>query len=185
MKKLEQIYLEALLKLKEQKRPLIKLDEELVEMLLHSFDNAIIHSNNESDLKKIFCILSHTQNYSLKFLKHFKLICENNFKIKLSNELTIYHLTATEKQIIIPFLKEGINLPDFYISYLKQLLLHQSPEVLEWTLRTISSTGPHSKLFKNEIRSLKPKLHLIFNKHQRWAFEIVDFLEKEWKHLNL
>lgn len=187
MKKIDVLYLETIEKLKNNQRPLLKLDEEFVFILIEAFENLKLKTNQELELelKKILCLLSHTQNFSLKFLKYFKEICENKLKFKLTDDLIIYYLTASEKQIISPFLKEGHPLPEFYVLYLKSLLKHSNPEVLEWTLRTISSTGPFTKLFKIEIRNLKPKLHLIFNKHQRWAFEIIDFLEKEWKHLNL
>jgi len=38
---------------------------------------------------------------------------------------------------------------------------------------------------QKEVRTLKPSLLKLFNEHQKAAFSIVDFLEKEWERMKL
>jgi hypothetical protein len=77
----------------------------------------------------------------------------------------------------------GNMMPSEFFDILKNLLKTKSPELLEWTLRTIESMGPLNFRLKTEIINSRPGMKKIFNSHLRACDEIINLLESQWKIL--
>ena len=173
-------YIQIIEKLKKDERPLIKLTPELLKELKTEWKNSLSQTSQDRlKLTKILCILDNTQNYSAEFNDLFI----ETFQLIADHELIIYALAASQKHIINQSFRTGDMIPLFYFDYLKKLLKHKNPEVLEWTLRTIESLGPLSMRLKNEVRGVKPSFLKLFNTHQRSCTQIIELLEKQWKQL--
>lgn len=181
----QDLYQETIEKLKKGERPLIKLDETLIVHLREVWSEAIQDNINEVSLKQILCILDNTQNMSREFNEHFFVTMEKLRIHTKYDDLLIYTLAASQKHVVGEALKSGVMIPAVYFDHLKKILETKNPEVLEWTLRTIESMGPLSLRLQKEVRTLKPSLLKLFNEHQKAAFSIVDFLEKEWERMKL
>lgn len=173
-------YIQIIDKLKKHERPLIKLTQDLVEELKNEWAASLRQGNQERlKLIKILCILDNTQNYAADFNDLFL----QTFKTITDHELIIYTLAASQKHIINQSFRSGDMIPHFYFEHLKILLKHKNPEVLEWTLRTVESLGPLSMRLKNEVRGIKPSFFKLFNAHQQACVQIIELLEKQWRHL--
>jgi len=181
----QDLYRDTIEKLKRGERPLIKLDQELIQHLREVWSQSIQETVDEDSLKKILCILDNTQNMSREFNEHFFVTLEILRVHTRYDDLLIYTLAASQKHVIGEALKSGVMIPGVYFDHLKKNLETKNPEVLEWTLRTIESLGPMSLRLQKEVRTLKPSLLKLFNEHQKAAFSIVDFLEKEWERMKL
>lgn len=183
---IEQLYEDTLAKLKRGERPLIKLGPELVTQIREAWSEAVHKEQiNETVLKQILCILDNTQNASREFNEHFFVTLEKLRAQTKYDELLIYTLAASQKHVVEEALKSGVMIPAVYFDQLKKILETKNPEVLEWTLRTIETMGPLSLRLQKEVRALKPSVLKMFNEHQKAAFQIVEFLDKEWKRLKL
>lgn len=185
--KTQELYQETLAKLKKGERPLIKLGPELIADLREAWSEAVSPDReiNETVLRQILCILDNTQNASREFNEHFFVTLEKLRSHAKYDELLIYTLAASQKHVVGEALKSGVMIPVVYFDLLKKILDTKNPEVLEWTLRTIESMGPLSLRLQKEVRTLKPSILKLFNEHQKAAFQIVDFLEKEWQRMKI
>lgn len=178
------LYQETLEKLKRGERPLIKLNPELIAHLQKAWGEALEQEElNAAALKQILCILDNTQNTRREFNGHFFTTLEKLRVHPKYDELLIYTLGASQKHVVSEALKSGVMIPAVYFDHLKKILETKNPEVLEWTLRTIESMGPLSLRLQKEVRALRPSVLKLFNEHQKAAFLIVDFLEKEWSRM--
>jgi hypothetical protein len=167
---LENIYESTLIKLKEGKRPQIRLTPELILELKNKWPES---------LHKVLCVLTHTQNSTSEFNIHMI----ESLKTETDKETLIFLLGAAEKQLISNSLMTGNMMPVEFFDVLKKLLLTKHPEVLEWTLRTIESMGPLNYRLKSEIRNARPGFKKNFNSHLRACDEIINLLESQWKKL--
>jgi len=186
--KINDLYQEAILKLKSGMRPQIKLNQELIELIKKDWGNIL--SENHGDhthflkLKQIFCILDNSQNSSSEFNSEFILSLKKLLEWK-NHELIVYCLSASQKHLIAESFKSGQMIAIEYFDILKVLLKSGDSEVKEWTLRTIESLGPLSLRLKKEIIAAKPGLMKHFNQHQKASAQIIQFLEQEWKRMKL
>jgi hypothetical protein len=175
-----ELYDQTILKLKNNERPLIKLNPELIKELKIHWGNILSAPViDQSSLAKILCILDNTQNYSSEFNDLFF----DSMKNIGDDEMIIYLLAASQKHVINEALRSGVMIPPIYFEELKKLLKNKNPEVLEWTLRTIESMGPLSMRFKSEIRNAKPGFIKLFNSHQKSSAQIIELLELQWKKM--
>lgn len=176
----ERIYEDTLLKLKNGQRPQVKLTPELITELKQIWENTLalkVNSAQQNEtIKKILCILDHTQN-STSELNH--LFIKTLQEIK-DQELIIYTLSASQKHVVTDGLKSGRMIEMEYFDALKSLLKIKNPEIVEWTLRTIETMGPLSLRFKKEVLASRPGLMKFFNPHLRASSQLIDYLEKEW-----
>jgi hypothetical protein len=167
---LETIYKSTLVKLKEGKRPQIRLTPELILELKNKWPES---------LHKVLCVLTHTQNSTSEF--NIQLI--ESLKTETDKETLIFLLGASEKQLISNSLMTGNMMPSEFFDILKNLLQTKNPEILEWTLRTIESMGPLNFRLKTEIINSRSGMKKIFNSHLRTCDEIINLLESQWKNL--
>jgi hypothetical protein len=176
----QELYLETIHKLKRNERPLIKLNQELINHLKDEWPKAFNSpSVDKLALEKILCILDNTQNTSNQFTEMFLTIFA---KIE-DDQLLIFALASSQKHVIAEAFKSGDMIPAPYFDELKKLLKNKNPEVLEWTLRTIDCLGPLSLRLKKEIREVKPGFKKFFNHHQKSSFAIIELLEKQWENI--
>lgn len=174
------LYFDTIEKLKRGERPLIKLGAEHIVHLKQVWGEAIDEEIQVEKLRQILCILDNTQTMTREFDHHFFTTIEKLRVHTKYDELLIYTLAASQKHVVSEALKSGVMIPAIYFDQLKKILETKNPELLEWTLRTIESMGPLSLRLQKEVRSLRPSIFKLFNEHQKAAFEIVDYLEKEW-----
>ncbi|CBW27011.1 hypothetical protein BMS_2208 [Halobacteriovorax marinus SJ] len=161
-------------KLKKNERPLLKYSEDEFHAINEEWSK-LLETKNYKDLHKIFCILDNTQNYSNIFSENiFK-----TFSIK-DDEILIYNLSAASKHIIAYHQKKGERTPFELLNIFKELLHHQSPEVLEWTLRTVEQLGSQAIFLKDDIIKAKPGIMSLFDKHKKASKQIIEMLEKRW-----
>jgi hypothetical protein len=169
---------QIILELKNGNRPLLKISEAEIDDIIQS----IKKNHQDKDLlEKFFCVTANTQSTSIKFRDQL-LVLSENIKSIHDDELTIYYLSALNKQVIDLHEKISERYPEKYFEILKYFLKSKNPEVLEWTLRQIALMGPQGLLLKSDIILLRPNLFKLFNEHQRNSFEIVDHLLKMWSN---
>jgi len=174
---INEIYRATLIDLKAGNRPQLKWNFTEINSLQHEIENQLNSPIDEQILEMIYCILSNSQTTAIVF--HGSLL-RSYQQIKNNDQLIIYFLSACSNQILTHAERTGDLPPTHFYEIIKELLAHKNPEVLEWTLRIISLMGPSSLKFKSDILNLKPKLHRIFNQHQRNAFLIVDDIINHW-----
>lgn len=178
------LYKECIQKLKEGRRPQIKLDDETITHLKNSWPSLELLNTNQAareDLKEILCLLDNSQTTTDAFDPELLLLLEN---IKNEKEL-IFGLSVIQKQTIAHSLKTGKILDYRFFTQFKELLKSTSPELKEWTLRTVESLGPMSLRLKADILAAKPSFFKRLNSHQKNCADIIDYLEAEWKRLGM
>lgn len=162
-------------KLKNDERPLLKYSE-LEFSELNSLWTEFLNSKRFDELLKVFCLLDNTQNYSSVFNENIY----RTFKEVDDPEFLIYNLSAASKHIIAFHQKRGERTPFELLEVLRELIKHQNPEVLEWTLRTIETLGSQAIFLKDDIMKARPGILSIFDKHKKASKQIIDMLEKRW-----
>lgn len=186
-RKINEIYDQTIQALMNNSRALPKYSEEVIRQLKEEFDaqdfSKMSTEEAQEFLKKIFCILTNTQTTTSEFQDMLLKSYEKVKMLKNNSDLIIMMLAAVSKQFIDHSSKSGRPIPIEIFNLLKNNLLNKNPEVLEWTLRAIDSLGPQGLRLEKEVKSLRPSLLKIFNKHQQAAFEIVNHIEKEWSRL--
>jgi hypothetical protein len=171
---LEEIYQNILEGLKLGHRSLKKFSpDELAEL------NGIYQQTLQTDplkLEKILCIIEHSSSLYAPFEKT---ILET-LALDLPDHLRIFALNCARKHIIQERFKRGQRLHYDFLEALKKLLHSSSPEVVEWTLRTIEECGNQGVYFLKEFDKIKPAPWKWFNPHYRAVREIIALLERRW-----
>ena len=178
MSQLEEIYTQTIQKLKNQQRPLIRIDRDLEVELTKKWKEAL-EKRDLVSVKKVLCLLDNSQNTSGAFEELFVQSLEQ-FR---DPEMTILILGSSSNHMILHAQKEGRPIHDGYTKILLSLLKTQDPEVLEWVLRTIEQYGAQSIRFKNEILKAKPGLLAFTNQHKKNAKQIIELLERRWNEI--
>lgn len=174
---IEDTYQETLEKLKKEIRPIIQLSAEEIEICLETWNSLLEQEAPEKDFFPLLCILDHAKRGSLKFSQPIKATLEN----RTEKELLLHTLSASHKVIIEECQRQGDRIPGDFILALKTTLDHSSPEVVEWTLRTIEALGHQSILLKEEVIKRRPGLSSLFNKHRLASQQLVDYLIERWQ----
>jgi len=178
--KLESLYQDVILKLKNNQRPLVVLTPEILEELQLKWQEALnAKIVDEKTITKILCILDNSQTITSDFNELFLKTLD---RVK-NQEIIIYLLGASQKHVIGHALKTGTMIPFEYFEKLKTLLKNDHPEVIEWTLRTIETMGPLSMRLKQEVLASKPHFLKLFNQHQKASRQIIDLLEVQWEKM--
>lgn len=152
-------------------RGLVKLsDEDLHEL------NALLTCSEGLELQKILCIIEHASSHNLKFEKNLLYL----LNAPLPDQLIVFSLNCARKHIVEARFQKGQRLEFEFLEILKSLLYHQSPEVVEWTLRLIEGCGNQGIYFLKEFDKIKPPPWKWFNAHQRAIREIIALLERRW-----
>ena len=174
---IEETYKQIINDLKQGKRPSINLDENLTSEILEKWQQALTEERSEKVLTQIFCLLEHAQNSTAKFDQ----LYTQTFLEILDPDVLVYAMGSFHKQVLARLTREGNRVGQDHIESIKALLSHPSPEVLDWTLRTIEQFGMQGLQLKEFIREQRPGVSAIFNKHKKASKQIIDLLEKRWK----
>ncbi|MCO4792308.1 MAG: hypothetical protein KC493_01255 [Bacteriovoracaceae bacterium] len=179
---IEETYNEILEKLREDKRPLLRLSPEDIQDL-HTYWAGILDAEAPSkhqNIMKVLCILDHSQGLSRPLLPLFI----ETLKTVKNTEIQIFTLSASIKHIVETWFRTGDPLPSEYIVMITSLIeTTKEPEVLEWLLRVVESCGGQSFKFKDVILKNRPGLLSLLNKHNRNSIEIIDLLVKRWPNV--
>lgn len=173
---IDQKYNQVISELKQGKRPYFKLSKEDFNFL-HDYLDQSLTDDKPSNTKKVLCLLEVCANHAPVFDELLYKVLDQ-YKEK---DMTIFCLGVIQKQIIDRHTKEGERPSSKLFNYLKELLKHPAPEVVEWSLRTIEGLGPMSYSLKEEILAAKPSVFGSLNPHKKASRQIVDLILKNWK----
>jgi hypothetical protein len=157
-------------------RGLIRFKPEEIEYLTTYLQRDDLLQNIE-ELEKVLCLLDHSasdhqpwEGALLKLLNQ-----------DLTPRLMVFTLNCARKHIIQARFKKGQRLHFDFLQTLKKLLFSSSPEVVEWTLRTIEECGNQGVFFLQDFDKIKPPPWKWFNPHNRAVREIITLLERRWR----
>jgi hypothetical protein len=175
----KELYERILRDLEQDIRPQIKLSKSEVTELSTYWNNLLLNWDKakEPELKKILCIVDHTQTLS----KEFAPPIIKALYLDLPSDLIIYSIASAQKHIITKSALEGVPIPQDFVEVLKKLLDSKDPEIFEWVLRAIESMGNQSLKFREIVLKKKPSFFATFNKHGKAAKGIIQILEKRWE----
>lgn len=159
--------------LKQGHRSLIRYTPQEVEHLLRSWEQV----STELELEQILCIVEHSGSLHSSFEKPILSTLQKD----LPDHLIVFALNCARKHIIQARAQKGHRLDYEFLEILKKLLYSNSPEVVEWTLRTIEECGSQGVYFLKEFDKIKPGPWKWFNAHQRAVREIITMLERRWR----
>jgi hypothetical protein len=173
---IELTYQKIISALGEDSRALIRYTPNELEKLTNEFELAL-GSENFDHLEKILCLVDH----SAADHSSWEAILIQSLNKNLPPRLIIFSLNCSRKHIIQARFKKGHRLQYDFLETLKKLLFSPSPEVVEWTLRTIEECGNQGVLFLQEFDKIKPPPWKWFNPHQRAVRELITLLERRWR----
>lgn len=130
-----------------------------------------------TQLEKILCLIDHSAS-NLPELEEDLIELLNS---DLPTHLKVFTLDASRKHIINSRVQRGQRLTFEYLEALKKNLYTKSPEVVEWTLRTIEESGNQGVYFLREFDKIRPAPWKWFNAHQRAVVELITMLERRWR----
>jgi hypothetical protein len=178
----EETYEHIMAKLREDKRPLLRLNKEEIQDLFNYWMVVLKEPEDvrKQNLHKILCILDHSQGVSDPLLPLFVM----TLKLVEDPQIRIFTLSASTKHIIEAWFRKGDPLPPTFIEIIKELIeTNKDPEVLEWLLRTVETCGGQSFKFKDVILKNRPGLLSLLNKHNRNSIELIDLMLKRWPNV--
>ena len=156
-------------------RGLVRFNEDQLDDLVLQLEEALDNRNFEL-IKKILCVLEHSSGlYSRAETILLKIL-----NTQLPDAIIIFALNGARRHIIQAQFQKGQRLKFDFLESLKKLLHSSSPEVVEWTLRTIEECGNQGVYFLREFATIKPAPWKWFNAHQRAVREIITMLERRW-----
>lgn len=133
-------------------------------------------SQNDDQLEKLLFLIEHSAGLYGKY----EPLLLQTLMLDLSDRLIVFALNCSRKHIIAARFQKGHRLSFEYLEVLKKHLHSKSPEVQEWTLRTIEECGNQGVYFLREFDKIKPPPWKWFNSHQRAVREIIALLERRW-----
>jgi hypothetical protein len=172
---IESLYQKTISSLEQGSRALIRFSPQEIEELTQSFQAALL-VNDLPSLEKILCLIDHN---AVDYAPWETPILEALNK-DLPPRLMVFALNCARKHIIQARFKRGTRLQFDFLETLKKLLFSPSPEVVEWTLRTIEECGNQGVFFLRDFDKIKPPPWKWFNQHQRSVREIIAMLERRW-----
>jgi hypothetical protein len=172
---IESLYQKTISSLEAGSRALIRYTPLEIEELTQSFQAALL-ANDLAGLEKILCLVDHN---AVDHAPWETPILEALNK-DLPPRLMVFALNCARKHIIQARFKRGSRLQFDFLETLKKLLFSPSPEVVEWTLRTIEECGNQGVFFLKDFDKIKPPPWKWFNQHQRSVREIIAMLERRW-----
>lgn len=156
-------------------RALIRFKESELESLVLQLSDAL-SAEDLKLLEKILCLLEH----SAGLYSEAEPILLKILNKQLPDPLLIFALNSARRHVIQAQFQRGQRLKYDFLETLKKLLHSPSPEVVEWTLRTIEECGNQGVYFLREFDTIKPAPWKWFNAHQRAVREIITMLERRW-----
>jgi hypothetical protein len=172
---LEAYYQQIMTHLNQGSRALVRFSAEEKEELTRILEQALAESD-QMTLEKVLCLVDHSAGDHLPWEQPLL----RALTLPLSPNLLVFTLNCARKHIIQARHKRGQRLSFEFLEALKKLLFSPSPEVVEWTLRTIEECGSQGVYFLREFDKIKPPPWKWFNAHQRAVREIIAMLERRW-----
>jgi hypothetical protein len=171
----EQRYQKIMQELERGGRGLERYSYEEMEFLEQELPR-VLDANDFASLEKILCLIDHSSANN----PHFEKSLIRALNSDLPDALLVFALNASRKHILAARFQRGLRLEYDFLEALKKLLYSRSPEVVEWTLRTIEECSNQGVYFLREFDNIKPPPWKWFNAHQRAVREIIALLERRW-----
>lgn len=175
----QELYASILKDLEQDIRPQVRLSKNDLSELFRHWNDLLSnwHKDKEFELKKILCIVDHSQTLSRELAGPII----KTLYLDLPSDLIIYSIASAQKHIITKSALDGVPIPTDFVEVLKKLLDSKDPEIFEWVLRAIESMGNQSLKFRDVVLKKKPSFFATFNKHNKAAKGIIQILEKRWE----
>jgi hypothetical protein len=161
--------------LEQGSRALVRFSKEEIEELTQIFEQTLTENNLEL-LEKVLCLVDHNAVDHAPWEAPILKALDKD----LPPRLMVFALNCARKHIIQARFKRGRRLEFNFLGALKKLLTSRSPEVVEWTLRTIEECGNQGVFFLQDFDKIRPPPWKWFNPHQRSIREIITMLERRW-----
>lgn len=172
---LEATYQKIIADLEQGSRALVRFNREEVTTLSGYFLEGL-KEKDHSRLEKILCLMDHAASDHPEWEPYLLGALGED----LPPNLQVFILNCARKHILQARQKRGNRLTYEFLEALKKLLYSPSPEVVEWTLRTIEECGSQGVYFLREFDKIKPAPWKWFNAHQRAVRELIAMLERRW-----
>jgi hypothetical protein len=172
---IDETYQKILGDLEQGHRGLVRFSVQDLEELEEKFKNYLAEKNF-AQLEKVLCLIEHSSALN----RRFEPTIMEALASALPDHLIIFSLNCARKHIIAARFQRGERLSFEFLEILKQNLYAPSPEIVEWTLRTIEECGNQGVYFLREFDKIKPPPWKWFNPHQRAVREIIALLERRW-----
>ncbi len=146
---------------------------------LTELDRLLNEALEKSDwplMEKALCLIEHSAALHGKFEPTLLKVLNS----PIPDHLLVFALNSSARHIIDAHFQKGHRLEFAFLETLKKHLFHSNPEVVEWTLRLIESSGSQGIYFLREFDKIKPPPWKWFNPHQRAVREIITLLERRW-----
>lgn len=171
----EEIYQKILSDLALGHRGLVRFSSDQMDELQKALQIEL-RARNEDKIKILLCLIEHSSVLN----NQYETILLEALNLDLSDQLKIFALNCARKHIIEARFQKGHRLDFNFLEVLKKFLHSNSPELVEWTLRTIEGCGNQGVYFLREFDKIKPAPWKWFNPHQRAVREIITLLERRW-----
>lgn len=148
--------------------------QELIEL-----DRLLKEALEKSDwttMETVLCLIEHSAALHGKFEPTLLKVLNS----PIPDHILVFSLTCSARHIIDAHFQKGQRLEYDFLETLKKHLFHPNPEVVEWTLRLIESSGGQGIYFLREFDKIKPPPWKWFNAHNRAVREIITLLERRW-----
>jgi len=103
-----------------------------------------------------------------------------NNSFEQAENLIVMALGASHQHVIHYHHRKGQRVNFKFMQILEKLLDINSPEVIEWTLRTVEPLGSQSLFFKTKIENLNPGIFSRFQKKWKTSYQLINYLEQKW-----
>jgi hypothetical protein len=131
---------------------------------------------SSTELDWVLCIAINTAT----FISNIEASLISILRTNKNNSTLVYALNCSRKQIIAAQFRQGRRLSPDFLDTLMLLIEHQDPEIVEWTLRTIEECGSQAIYFRAKLKTIRPSIFKLFNRHQRAILELTEYLERKW-----
>lgn len=172
---IQEQYQKVITSLRQGSRALMQYSSEERGELAQQF-NQELSSENTERLEQILCLVDHCATDDSRF----EPMILTTLNTALPPRLLIFTLNCARKHIIQARYKRGQRLDFDFLDALQKLLFSGSPEVVEWTLRSIDECGNQGVFFLQYFDKIKPPPWKWFNSHNRAVREIITMLERRW-----
>lgn len=172
---LEARYQKIISELEQGSRALVRFSKDEVRFISDSF-GLELEQKNHPRLELILCLMDHAA------MDHpeWEPLLLRALGAELPTNLQVFTLNCSRKHILQARFKRGNRLHFDFLEALRKLLHSKSPEVVEWTLRTIEECGSQGVYFLRDFDKIKPAPWKWFNAHQRAVRELIAMLERRW-----
>lgn len=171
---IEQRYQEIMQEIEQGHRGLVRFSPTELEFLREALDESL--NSPSQNTEKILCLIEHSAGLYAPFEE----VLLRALNLDLSENLTVFAINCARRHIVQSRQQRGQRLHYEFLESLKKLLYSRSPEVVEWTLRTIEECGNQGVYFLRDFDKIKPPPWKWFNQHQRAVRELIALLERRW-----